>query len=654
VQHRSQNRWIIGLIFVSACGLALAQPGAGDGTDQSLADLLDYEVVSVSKVRQKASGAPAPVTVINADDIRIYGYRSLDEILDSVRGFGFVTDRIYAYAGVRGFAPVGDYNYRLLLMIDGVRVNSNVYDQAMLGSEFSLDVDLIDRVEVVHGPGSSIYGSNALFGVVNVITRKGGQQGNSLRLAADSLRQKSLLASLGGQTANGGDYLLALSGEHAPGESLDFPELAPSPTRIRNGDYLRNQRLFGKFHQGGLDLLVNVSRREKGNPAALSSGVLDPRNQLNDEQAVFNLSYSWRTGATTEAQALLSAGGHNYVARYVSAGDLRAYPDEGEGRWLSGEGRFVSHLAADHRLIYGLEIQNDYRLSLHNESYGMVSSGRGSRTGLYLQDEWQARPSLSLTFGGRLDRLSGIDDQFSPRLALVWQASPHSILKTSYGSAFRAPNLGENSWLEFLGGTRALQPERIDTLDASIEHYPNIDLRLTASLYAYLMRNQIALNPAYFDTVNPDPNYMINLDRIEGQGIEAEVEKLLLDGSHLRASLSLQRVRDQAGNRPQNSPDWLAKLNYDRALFRHWFLGLNVTGMGRMKTNLGQVGASAVTDLTLSHRQRGDGWMYSLSVQDLFDERPAQPILDDGYASLTRETVPAPARSLRLNISKRF
>jgi iron complex outermembrane receptor protein len=105
---------------------------------------------------QSASDAPASVTVITADEIQKYGYRTLADILQSVRGFYITSDRLYSYVGVRGFGRLGDWNSRILLLVDGHRVNNNVDGHGMLGTEFLVDVDLIERVEVIRGPSSSL------------------------------------------------------------------------------------------------------------------------------------------------------------------------------------------------------------------------------------------------------------------------------------------------------------------------------------------------------------------------------------------------------------------------------------------------------------------------------------------------------------------
>ena len=166
--------------------IALAQSGLAEETNAipqkppenselRLEDLTKLEIPTVegaSKYSQKTTEAPASVSIITSDDVKKYGYRTLAEILQSVRGLQVSYNRNYSFLGIRGFNR-GDYNSRVLVLVNGHRINNSLSDGAFIGTEFILDVDLIDRVEVIRGPGASLYGNNAFFGVVNVITRKG-------------------------------------------------------------------------------------------------------------------------------------------------------------------------------------------------------------------------------------------------------------------------------------------------------------------------------------------------------------------------------------------------------------------------------------------------------------------------------------------------
>lgn len=90
-----------------------------------------------------------------------------------MRGFYVTYDRTYNCTGLRGVNRPGDFGGRALINIDGHRLNDPIYDSAFTDTDFLLDLDLVDRVEIIRGPGSSLYGNNAFFTVINVITRRG-------------------------------------------------------------------------------------------------------------------------------------------------------------------------------------------------------------------------------------------------------------------------------------------------------------------------------------------------------------------------------------------------------------------------------------------------------------------------------------------------
>src|SRR6266571_5043893 len=167
-------RYLLAMAVWSLCaGRALAQPLPTDLTQLPLEQLMSIDVVyGASKHEQKVTDAPSFVSVVTSEDIARYGYRTLADVLRSVHGFYTTYDRNYTYLGVRGFSRPSDYNSRFLLLLDGHRMNDDFYGSAYVGTEGLVDVDLIDRVEIIRGPSSSLYGTSAFFAVVNVITRK--------------------------------------------------------------------------------------------------------------------------------------------------------------------------------------------------------------------------------------------------------------------------------------------------------------------------------------------------------------------------------------------------------------------------------------------------------------------------------------------------
>jgi iron complex outermembrane receptor protein len=276
---------------------ARAEENPHDLTEMSLENLMNIEVYSASKYLQSSAEAPASVTIITSDDIRKYGFQSLAEILQSVRGFYVTYDRNYSYAGIRGFGRTGDYNTRVLLLIDGHRLNDDVYDEALLGTEFPLDVDLIDRVEVIRGPSSSLYGSNAYFGVVNVITRRARDVGGaeaSTDLGSFGTYKGRL--TYGHRFKKGLSAVLSTSFYRSQGQRrLFFSEFDNPATNngiAENADGDRFGQVFGSAAYRGFTLQGVYGSRRKQIPTASFGTVFDdPRTRTSDQEGYLDLQY---------------------------------------------------------------------------------------------------------------------------------------------------------------------------------------------------------------------------------------------------------------------------------------------------------------------------------------------------------------------------
>src|SRR5580693_7216028 len=167
-------------------------------------------VFGASERLQPVTEAPASVSFITAEEIALYGYRTLADILRGVRGMYVTNDRNFSYLGTRGFGRPGDYNGRILLLVNGHRVNDNVFGQAEIGAEFGIDPAMFERVEIIRGPASSLYGDSAFFAVVNVITRSGASlDGASVTLEDGTLGTRLARVSAGRRLASGVDVAVA-------------------------------------------------------------------------------------------------------------------------------------------------------------------------------------------------------------------------------------------------------------------------------------------------------------------------------------------------------------------------------------------------------------------------------------------------------------
>jgi iron complex outermembrane receptor protein len=642
---------------VVLAALAQAAMPAQELIDLSLEQLLDVQIYSASKFYEKASDAPSWVTVVTSEDIRQYGWRTLAEVLRAVPGFYVTYDRIYEVPGVRGFNRLGDFGSRLLVLIDGYRTNDVIYDSGFIGTEMLLDMDLVERIEIVRGPGSSIYGSNALFGVVNMVTRSAAAvTGAELAGSWASYQTGYGRATFGKQLENGAGLLLSASAVRSGGADVCDINFATGnkPDGCTSGtDYDYNRRFFGKFSYGGFVLTAAANRRDKGIPLPYGGAVFDdPDGKQNDSQAFVNAEYRHNFSSQTELTGRLFWGNYEGEAdlNFADAEDVPVMNvDSADGKWWGTELKLVSQLSARNKLVAGVEYVDAYRQTQYQYDKDpffvyLDSKPSSTRLGIYAQDEFQWTDSLKLVAGARWDKYSDLDAQFNPRLALVWKPAEQTVAKLMYGSAFRAANVYEQFYV--LEGNSianpSLQPEQINTWEAVLEHYLSRSTRLQGAAYYYKVNdliNQVAVpvsdadgNPVLDDAGNPVT--LLQFQNVAGAssfGLDLVAEHRWDNGARLRAAVDYQTSEDSEGNELTNSPQWMIKVLGSLPL-PWWGLqaGAEALWMSSRKTELGaSVPSYGTINLTLWKPRLKSNWEFSASVFNLFDEKYADPVLFD-------------------------
>ena len=580
-RQRSQLALMILLGFTAQS----AQAAQIDLTELSLEQLLTVEVTSASKYSQLSADAPSAVQVITREDIRLYGWRTLTEALASLPGIYANNDRVYDFLGARGFQIPGDYNTRFLLLIDGQRNNDNIYQSAITGSEDWLDMSVVERIEYIPGPGSAIYGSNAMFGVINVITRAAGRNAQNNVGAYVSKLGQSGVNAMTSRTIDDTGLVLQYSAEHQSGRDQTYTDPAGMLIRadgnaatdgIAHGLDNGNNRhaMIRVDHKEWSFKLINHERNVTPSSAPYLTVFDDASLLITDGGTQLTASVQHDISTASSVYARLAYTDWYYRATYpyldAGAGYYHNY-DDNRGQMLDGEFRYQLHIG-DHILLTGLELSRDILAMQHNY-YSIDPASLGTaevninplvqRNSLFMQDEWRINPAWLLSLGLRLDKATGSESSRSPRLGLIWQPNTAWTAKLLAGRAYRSANAYESQFgdgLNYLSNPD-LQAETISTKEAVLEWLSKDQMRWQFSLFDNKLDNLI-------QQVDTGTGLQFqNSGWVRVQGAELGLEKITASNLKLRASISANHAHNSLGTEQGNSPSWTGKASVSTPVF---------------------------------------------------------------------------------------
>ena len=530
----------------------------------SLEALLETRISTAAKYSQTTSEAPASVTIITAEDISDYGYETLDDILMNVRGFYTSNDRNYTYIGVRGFSRPTDYNNRILLLMNGHTINDNVYGSAPFGTEMAMDLGIVDRIEIVRGPGSALYGTGAMFAVINIITKKGDMVDGLMASGKVGSYGKVVgCLTYGKELKNGLDIMISGMKGDIEGQSLYYADYDDPSTNNGMANDLDEDRYFGlittisyrsfKFQGVGLS-------REKEVPTGAWNVAFNAKpSKTLDQWNHLEFKYD---GPVTPNKNILLRG---YFSHYYYKGwlpyDVIQY-DASIGKQLGGEGQFRWDFRTSNTLTMGIEYQRNSHVDYKYWNADTVYFDKNipfDVLSLYCQDEYQITENLSLTFGLRHDRYSDADNSTAPRGAIVYSPVKSGTLKLLYGEAYRKPNFYEANYDDRFSGYKAnpgLGPEKIGTLELVWEQRLAKNFLGVISLYSYRMKDLIDQE---IDPADSLIQYQ-NVNHVRATGLELGFDARLQSGVSGYTNYIYQEAKDsKLGTWLSNSPSHMFK-----------------------------------------------------------------------------------------------
>ena len=640
-----------------------------DFTNLELDELLAIRIPIVygaSKHDQKTTDAPAAVSVVTREDIQDYGYRTLADILNGVRGFYTIFDRGYSYLGDRGVNRLGDLGGRSLILVDGHRLNDPIFETANLGYDFPLDVDLIERVEVIRGAGSALYGNNAFFDVINIITRSGGEfKGHGAEAATSygSFDTYTGRFSYGQRSTNGVETLVSGSYVTTAGNPvLNYPA-SPAlgfPGAVQHGgdgQTARNVLLSVSYNGFSLQGLYGLRT------AGLANGPYgavfnDPRNTAADErsylEARFNREFApdWRIDIRAYADHFAYDG--SYVLPQPVGGPTQNR-EAPRANWTGGELQVSGPLAEAHRLTFGVDGRWDLEQRLMNYDvapYQLYINENHTPVnfGAFAQEEYHFAPHLTLNAGLRLDYFSSFGSTANPRVGLIYHPWEETTFKALFGQAYRTPNAYEFYYHDPGNDANpALRPETIRSYELVAEQGFARHYRLTGSLFYEDVDDLIT------QTINPADGLDIyqNVNQVNVRGAEAELEARWAFGLRARASYAYALAVDgQTGQWLANSPRHLAKLQLTAPLYPPKVsLSVELLGTSDVVSGTGdRVPGRVVANLNLYARELVKNLDLSVGIANLLNQQFYDPVAP-GFA---QDLIPLNGRTFRVKATYRF
>ncbi len=618
--------------------------------------------------------APAVTTVLTAADIDAMGVRTLQAALSSVAGFQWQSGRTnFENVSLRGLNS--SFDGRTLLMIDGLPVAQGFGSAHAFRIYDTYPVENIDRIEVIRGPASALYGADAFAGVINVITRTAAQRRGSqfgARMGSFNtyegwLRHSGSFGPVGvsayfsGGTSDGQDSTvdadLQTQFDRVFGTRASR---APGPL----GMHYERTNADVDFWLGPWRLkLAYFGLQNAGNGIGLD--VLDPTGKVASHTAFGDLSFRERFADTIEVNAHIAYtdNGANSSATTLPSGAFGGLFQRGvldefilRGRQFRTEGSLLWTGLDDHmvRIGAGYYTRDLYEFAQRSNAITTGDPERGlvlvptpgeqlvtlspdqlavppklqrDVTFGFFQDEWHFANDWTLTAGVRVDSYSDFGTSTNPRASLVWNTGPHSTLRLSYGQAFRAPGYFESNGRpnNQLGeGNLNLRPETLQSYELGTSLWGD-RYRMNLTVFALEIHNRISTVQG-----RDGLSRFVNATEDEqGYGMEWEGSWQPTDTWRFRANYTVQQPTGQRTSSIGTAPVHNLYAEAQWKFAPDWFVDLNLKSLIDRRRQVGDLRPD-IDDVTLVniglHRKQLFGKLdLAVSVRNLFDADARDP-----------------------------
>ncbi len=561
-QQLARGRFSHGIALALAIALgALAwSPRAKADDTLDLEGVLDEPVVSTaSKSAETATAAPATSTTITAEDMRRYGIHSLDEAIDFL-SLGMVTSNpLHSVdVGARGVLLTSDFGNHVLLLVNGHTLNEAWDGTAYFERGAAIPFELIDHIEVILGPGSVLYGSNAMLGVINIITKKAkdysgvhlvteGEFSSPVSREAklrpignphylrDSGRSLRIAAGLGyefmiGKTPSELTFQLEYFTQAGPTFAFG-PQVTDGVTwggtPASNTYWTRIPTGYLRFVSGSFEVNLRAASYSRATPYLnkfnqASGDYDDSYNHELDRWIDVDVRHQIQVSTKTSFSQRFYADAYDFQQFLHTSDPAGCAPGivngcyrhiVGASRWLGSEmqlstdwnndSRFVTLLGFDGRVRHVGQLIDDVdQLTGNNPGSVNHYSRDESLLAIYLQQTLSPLRWLNLSAGVRGDFDQRFGRRLSPRVSAAATTWKGGTFKVIYAEAFRTPTIYELFYSEPVAQITSpnLRPETVRSIEASIEHKFGVQ-RVLFGVFRSWWRDLIDLQTAPLEAV---------------------------------------------------------------------------------------------------------------------------------------------------------
>jgi iron complex outermembrane receptor protein len=603
---------------------------AGNELDLFQLDSQIQKVEIAARREQDQRETAASTAVITAADLEAFGWRDWVEAINSLAGIYVTAPHEYTFIGVRGVSTKGDFNGRLLILVDG-HAQNELWAHGGYPDMMGLDAAMIDHIEVLKGPASALYGSLGFLGIINIVTRRGTENdwGRATYEMQNLWGYKGVVTA-GHRFKNGLEFGLQMQAFRSLGQSFTFPDLrggAASPgcllradggsdfprscldTNDHATDAQTSYSLYGHLDYKGFSLKLSYQYWDRNLPTAPYRTIFnDPANTYTLTRGYVDAGYTWGVPEKVQLSANAYFDWHTYEDHLAYTGadntadERYIFRDYATPYWTGAEARA---LVQRHFRLFDLSLTGGGTFTYF---HGDDQSGPVGMPGVtlcdaahpncksslffgavYAEAELAIVHKLFLTLGGRGDFSDQFGNEFSPRGGIVWRAYQSGTFKLLYAHGFVHPAWYQAYFVDDVSilDNAKLRAERADNVELVFQQQIAHQVSMTASAF-YMHGTDIIDTVSVCVPATPlapeTPDCPVgqssreqrqNVSSFDTFGGELGFTGTFKDGSRVYGNYTYSHAQYADGTHAFNSPDHTFKIGASYAIWRdHMYLGM--------------------------------------------------------------------------------